>query len=292
MSLQLCFLNTEEAGKIFKLKTPVTTLGRETDNDICPLVVGMSRYHAEFEFKPPSWILRDLGSTNGVKVNGVKITKSYSLHEGDLLKFGKLEMKAEKAPEDNKKDEPVTLNKAFLKKNKDEGDIENKPAPRKKLTLPSKNKKKNDVKSFEETNMLIGNDIVDKIKPKLISSSPTLIKNTQKEVVQEVKKIKLNSTPIEQPSISPIPEKEVKKIKLNSTPTISQNPVPKVKTIEKMKETDADVEQKLRMRKFRAMKKKAKKDGLDINHENYQDVATNTKNIDRQAFIDTFNKDK
>jgi pSer/pThr/pTyr-binding forkhead associated (FHA) protein len=35
-----------------------------------------------------SWIVRDLGSTNGVKVNGRRIQRAQSLKQGDVIELG------------------------------------------------------------------------------------------------------------------------------------------------------------------------------------------------------------
>lgn len=308
MSLQLCYVNTPQAGEIEALKTPVTKIGRETDNDICPLVVGMSRYHAELEFKPPSWILRDMGSTNGTKVDGVKITKPHTLQEGECLSFGKLQMKVEKAPEPKKKGGPVSLDKGFLKKEdtpqktrktlslpkKDNADEKKEDEPqetRKTLSLPKKDNSDDNKKKFEETNVLIEDeqekDIESNIKKEVPKKAPVKLTNKSKTMTKTMlKKKTAEKTLNKQVGLGG----EKKQVKLNSNaPIIEENIVEEDKTLS---EKDSTIEQKLRMKKYRAMKAKAKKDGLDINHENYKEVATNTKNIDRQAFLDTFNKDK
>lgn len=49
----------------------------------------ISRKHAEVLFQPgdAKWIVRDLNSTNGVLVNGVKIS-THELQDGDQISFG------------------------------------------------------------------------------------------------------------------------------------------------------------------------------------------------------------
>lgn len=50
---------------------------------------GVSRYHGVIQRAASgSWLVRDLGSTNGIKVNGVKIAGEKELVEGDSVEFG------------------------------------------------------------------------------------------------------------------------------------------------------------------------------------------------------------
>jgi pSer/pThr/pTyr-binding forkhead associated (FHA) protein len=64
-------------------------LGRETDNDIVIETDGVSRYHAELINKGGErWALKDLGSTNGSKVNSKIIPEERLLQEGDTVTLG------------------------------------------------------------------------------------------------------------------------------------------------------------------------------------------------------------
>jgi hypothetical protein len=65
----------------------VVTIGRQPD---CTIVLGdpnVSRRHAEIRPTPEGFVLVDLASTNGSRVNGVRITES-PLADGDELRFG------------------------------------------------------------------------------------------------------------------------------------------------------------------------------------------------------------
>jgi pSer/pThr/pTyr-binding forkhead associated (FHA) protein len=75
------------------LNPPGISLGRETDNDINLLIGGVSRYHSKLTFNKGSWVVEDLGSTNGTKVNGEKIGEPYVLKEGDLIVMGDQELR-------------------------------------------------------------------------------------------------------------------------------------------------------------------------------------------------------
>ena len=66
------------------------TLGRSRDADIVLEDPNVSRVHAEVRPSGGSWIVRDLGSTNGVKVNGRRLDPSrpQSLRGGDVIELG------------------------------------------------------------------------------------------------------------------------------------------------------------------------------------------------------------
>src|SRR4051794_14702390 len=62
-------------------------LGRSRDCDLVIDDPNVSRHHAEVRPSGGSWIVNDLGSTNGVKVNGRRVDPSrpQSLRQGDTI---------------------------------------------------------------------------------------------------------------------------------------------------------------------------------------------------------------
>src|SRR5687768_7531685 len=64
------------------------TLGRSREADIVLDDANVSRKHAEVRPSGGSWTVRDLGSTNGVKVNGRRIQGPQSLKQGDVIELG------------------------------------------------------------------------------------------------------------------------------------------------------------------------------------------------------------
>lgn len=86
--MKLALLNGSRAGETVDLKPPGISIGRETDNDVCVLEAGMSRYHAKVEFVEGEWVVRDMGSTNGVKINDEKIDGPRPLRHGDEFRLG------------------------------------------------------------------------------------------------------------------------------------------------------------------------------------------------------------
>lgn len=67
------------------------TVGRESDNTI-PITDGsMSGHHAEIVMESNQHKVRDLGSTNGTKVNGKTLTdEPHTLEHGDNILFGQV----------------------------------------------------------------------------------------------------------------------------------------------------------------------------------------------------------
>ncbi len=63
-------------------------IGRRSSCDICLALSNVSSHHCELELQEGYWHVRDLGSTNGVKVNGER-TLSCALMPGDELQVAK-----------------------------------------------------------------------------------------------------------------------------------------------------------------------------------------------------------
>ena len=64
------------------------TIGREL---ACDMTLGdetVSRWHASLERVSSGWLLDDLGSTNGTRVNGWRVTSPNLVRAGDLVTFG------------------------------------------------------------------------------------------------------------------------------------------------------------------------------------------------------------
>jgi hypothetical protein len=67
-------------------------LGRSRDCDIVLDDTGVSRRHAELRPGGGGWTVADLGSTNGVRVNGRDIHGTHPLRAGDRLELGSTEI--------------------------------------------------------------------------------------------------------------------------------------------------------------------------------------------------------
>jgi pSer/pThr/pTyr-binding forkhead associated (FHA) protein len=79
-------LVTPDSSKVFPL-VPETkiSIGREKTCDIQLNDITISRRHAEIFSTPSGFHIRDLGSSNGVKVNQTRIANAYHLSSGDCI---------------------------------------------------------------------------------------------------------------------------------------------------------------------------------------------------------------
>jgi adenylate cyclase len=75
-------------GDTIPLIRPVMTLGRRESCDINLPYPNISGKHCEFTFREGYWYIRDLDSTNGVKVNGIRVPEKL-LHPKDEITIGK-----------------------------------------------------------------------------------------------------------------------------------------------------------------------------------------------------------
>jgi pSer/pThr/pTyr-binding forkhead associated (FHA) protein len=85
--LSLRVVNGSGAGSVARLTGDGITLGRETTNTIPVEDPKVSRYHARIERLGEDWILTDLGSTNGTRINGVQVSRA-GLAAGDYVYLG------------------------------------------------------------------------------------------------------------------------------------------------------------------------------------------------------------
>jgi hypothetical protein len=81
----------EFAGQTFELKEPEITVGRLPDNKIQLEHASISGHHGKFRLDGLDYVVRDLGSTNGTRINGEKITEQ-RLRRNDHLRFGNIEL--------------------------------------------------------------------------------------------------------------------------------------------------------------------------------------------------------
>ena len=84
-------------GDPIPLIRPTLTIGRRESCDICMRFPNVSGLHCELVFKDGHWAIRDLGSTNGIKVNGVRVQKKV-LHPRDTITIAKRHFTIEYVP--------------------------------------------------------------------------------------------------------------------------------------------------------------------------------------------------
>ena len=81
-------------GKVFDLLDERVTVGRALDNVIRIEDGTVSSHHALFLTENEGIKLRDLNSTNGTRVNSLRITETL-LNNGDAVRMGSVEMRFE-----------------------------------------------------------------------------------------------------------------------------------------------------------------------------------------------------
>jgi len=67
---------------------PRFTIGREPACDMTLTDETVSRWHAILERAAGGWMLADLGSTNGTRLNGWRVTGPVPVRPGDMVSFG------------------------------------------------------------------------------------------------------------------------------------------------------------------------------------------------------------
>jgi len=79
---------TDEKGKVFNIKRTPFLIGRSKECDLVLNMKGVSRKHAEVTFGGGHFVIRDLDSLNGTRVNGVPVPQT-RLNDADVLQLGK-----------------------------------------------------------------------------------------------------------------------------------------------------------------------------------------------------------
>jgi hypothetical protein len=74
-------------GQYWLLQSPLTTIGRWEDNDVVIPDRWISRHHARVRCEGSRCVLEDLGSKNGLFVNGRRVTTSTLLRNDDRIQL-------------------------------------------------------------------------------------------------------------------------------------------------------------------------------------------------------------
>lgn len=83
----LKIISGTRAGEQIFLEQPVLRIGRRDGNDLIISDPSVSGAHCEIEINEAGYVLRDLGSTNGTRVNGETVTVS-GLYRNDVIHVG------------------------------------------------------------------------------------------------------------------------------------------------------------------------------------------------------------
>ena len=77
------------------------TVGRRESCDIVLRFANVSGKHCELAVDDGYWFVKDLGSRNGTKVNGLRITKRKRLDPGDTITIAKQKYEVKYSPIDD-----------------------------------------------------------------------------------------------------------------------------------------------------------------------------------------------
>ncbi len=83
---------TEGDAEVVHMLGRRTTIGRGPDNDLRIDTKFISRHHAVIMVGPAQTLIEDLRSTNGIMVNGRRVTRA-ALRDGDLVHIGKTQFR-------------------------------------------------------------------------------------------------------------------------------------------------------------------------------------------------------
>jgi pSer/pThr/pTyr-binding forkhead associated (FHA) protein len=86
--------SSEFEGKIFDLNGPEITVGRLADNKVQLEHASVSGHHAVLKINGLDYLIKDLESTNGTRVNGERITEQ-KLRRNDSVRLGNIEVRYE-----------------------------------------------------------------------------------------------------------------------------------------------------------------------------------------------------
>lgn len=81
-----------QRGQCFSVAKDSIVIGRMAGSDMVISDPEVSRRHASITWERGQPVIRDLGSTNGTFVNGVRLTGPRALHDGDTVGLGKVQL--------------------------------------------------------------------------------------------------------------------------------------------------------------------------------------------------------
>lgn len=163
--MKIYFLDGLLKGEQIELFGNEMNIGRETDNNIVIESDGLSRYHAKLiKQDDDSWLLKDLGSTNGCKINDELIKDERLLKEGDTVNLGDQNFRfGEEKAKTKSKEIPIiqTVKEPKEEKSPAVQKVVFKPMPKKTEATPVAVKKSDGPKPIIET-----------VKPKATIETP------------------------------------------------------------------------------------------------------------------------
>ncbi|MAX24968.1 MAG: hypothetical protein CMJ19_10735 [Phycisphaeraceae bacterium] len=92
MPILLASYKNKTAGFVLKENKKQVTIGRDPGNDMPLPMTRVSKVHAALSLKNNQWFIRDLGSSNGTKLNNKKLVGKTEIHPGDRIRLGNVRL--------------------------------------------------------------------------------------------------------------------------------------------------------------------------------------------------------
>ena len=80
------------AGRVYKIDREVMIIGRNPDCDLVLEPKSVSRRHAAVVHRNGEYVLKDIGSTRGTYVNGLRLTQPVVLKNGNIVQLGEIHL--------------------------------------------------------------------------------------------------------------------------------------------------------------------------------------------------------
>lgn len=79
--------------EVFELSTPRVLIGSSMDNELVLETPDVDAGHASLELRHDQWVLQDLGSGRGTKVNASVVSGPHFLRHNDLIEIGNVKIR-------------------------------------------------------------------------------------------------------------------------------------------------------------------------------------------------------
>ena len=113
MSFKLSVRQGPRPNLVFELDADSYAIGREAGNEIVIEDPQVSRRHAQLTRQGESYVIEDIGSTNGTYVNGKRVTAPVLLSDGDMVGLADTVVLAVQAPLAASQDATVVSDAAY-----------------------------------------------------------------------------------------------------------------------------------------------------------------------------------
>ncbi len=100
------------SGRVYKVDREVMIIGRSPECDLVLEPKSVSRRHAALVYRSGEYVLKDIGSTRGTYVNGLRVTQPVVLKNGSVVQVGEVQLTFKAQPvqiEDGEQDQSTVF---------------------------------------------------------------------------------------------------------------------------------------------------------------------------------------